>query len=94
MAKGSWEATDESSLLIPADKYRDLVTIQLISGDPVAIGIGEVAVYGEGMMLLSVGDYLGVNGYQAKEAISVICDTGKVAAGSFQTALPSSGREA
>jgi hypothetical protein len=94
MAAGTWSATATTSVLLAADAARDSVTLQLITGDPVSIGIGETVAYAGGLSLLAVGDFLQVSGWQARLAINVICDTANSATGSYETAIPTSGREA
>lgn len=85
MAKGSWSATDTSSELVAADVNRRSITLQLLAGDSMSIGIGEAAVFGEGGTMLVVGDFISLVRLQAGEAIYGICDTGKTADGGYQT---------
>jgi len=85
MAKGSWNALDTSSEVIPASEYRDKITVQLHSGDVTALGFGESAVYGEGILLMVAGDSVELAGALSRCAIHAVCNVGKVSSGGYQT---------
>ena len=76
MAKGNWAATDASTEIVPANEYRNHLTIQKTNLITVAIGIGEAAVAGEGIQLDNIGDCLMLEGAQATEAIYAIGNGG------------------
>lgn len=85
MAKGTWSATATTSTLVAADANRRTLVVQLVSGDPVSIGIGEAAVFGEGAGMIAEGDYISLGPNQAQQAINGICDSGNSASGGYQT---------
>lgn len=93
MASAAWSATATTSEMIAADASRGSITVQLLTGNPVTVGIDENAVYAGGLTLLALGDHITLTGLQAQKAIDVICDTGNSATGSYQTALPTYGQE-
>lgn len=84
MAKGSWSATDESSELVAANMYRGSVIIQLQSGNPTAIAFGELAVFGEGLLLKDVGDFVEVKEPLARLAVNGICNGAGSSNGGWQ----------
>lgn len=84
MDKGSWSATATSSELVAANEHRGSVIVQLTSGDPVSLAFGEAAVFGEGIQLRAVGDFMQVRGHQARLAIYGICDSGNSCSGGYQ----------
>lgn len=84
MDKGSWSATASSGKLVAANTYRGSVIVQLTSGDPTSLAFGEDAVFGEGIQLVSVGDFVEVRGHQARLAIYGICDTANSSSGGYQ----------
>lgn len=85
MAKGSWAATAATAELVAASMYRGSVIVQLQSGDPVSLAFGEAAVFGEGILLKDVGDYVEVKEPLARLAVNGICDSGNSADGGYQT---------
>lgn len=82
--QGSFSATAASSELVAASNDRGYVMIQLTSGDPMSLGLGEDAVFGEGIHLMVVGDFAIIRGHQVRGAINGICDTGNTAGGGYQ----------
>lgn len=84
MAKGSFSATATSSEIVAANEYREGVTLQFQSGDPVSYAFGEDAVFNEGLKATAAGDTVKVTGHLAREAINAICDTGETASGGYQ----------
>ena len=82
--QGSFSATAATSELVAANGYRGYVMVQLTSGDPVSLGLGEAAVFGEGIHLMVVGDFAIIRGRQAEKAINGICGAGNTASGGFQ----------
>lgn len=85
MAASNWSATAASSVIVAADDNRLYLTIQLLAGDPMSIGVGETATYGKGVTLVEVGDCVKIRGGAAKLAISGVCDTGNSATGGYQS---------
>ena len=85
MAKGTWAATEADSEVLAADASRTAVEFQHTSGTPIYLAFGEAAVFGEGMLLRSVMPYYQVTDSRAALAIHMICDTGLVAGGGYQT---------
>jgi len=84
MSASNFSATAAAADIVDEDWNRTSVLIQLLSGDPVSIGIGEDAVYGKGVTLLNVGDCVVIRGGDAKRTISAICDTANSASGGVQ----------
>ena len=82
--KGTWAATAVSSEILAANDDRLTVIIQLHSGDITALGLGEAAVFAEGLKLVSAGDFIEIKEHQARGAIYAICDSGNSSAGGFQ----------
>ncbi len=70
--QGSWSASVASSELVAEDEYRGSVTIQLLTGEPTSLGIGQDAVDGEGIQLRVPGDSVEIRGAQARDAINGI----------------------
>lgn len=84
ISKGSLSITATTSELVAANLDRGSVVIQLLSGNSVALGLGEAAVYGEGIHLVGIGSSVTIKGHQARKAINGICDTGLSATGGYQ----------
>lgn len=84
MAKGTFAGTATTSEVVAAGATRKSITLQLVTGSPTFVGIGEAAVYGEGVGMMTVGDFVTIGVHQAKLAINCICDTGLTSTGSFQ----------
>lgn len=83
--KGNWAATATSSELVAANEDRGSLIVQLTSaGDPTSLGIGEDAVFGDGVQLISAGDFVEIKGHQARLAVNGICDTGNSSSGGYQ----------
>lgn len=82
--QGSFSATAVTSELVAENDYRGYVIVQLTSGDPMSLGLGEAAVFGEGIHLMVVGDFAIIRGHQARLAINGICDAGNNASGGYQ----------
>jgi len=83
--KGSWSlSTGNSTLIVPADFYRDALFIQHAFGSTtqVALGIGEPAVAGKGIQLFTGASPVVVEGADARKAIYAI---GNGASGTWQT---------
>ena len=89
MANGTWAATDASSEVLAADVFRTSVELQFTSGSIMYIAFGEDAVYGEGLRLHFNSPYYKVDDKKAALGVSVICDTGGVAAGGYETVVVS-----
>lgn len=84
MAKGTFAGTATTSEVVAVGATRKSITLQLVSGSPTFVGIGEAAVYGEGIGMLVAGDFVTIGIHQAKLAINCICDTGLTSVGSWQ----------
>lgn len=82
--KGSWSASDASSEIVESNEYRGSVIVQLQSGDPTSVAFGEDAVFGEGIQLISSGDFIKMTGYRAGLSINAICDSGNTSNGGYQ----------
>ncbi len=85
MSKNAWSATAVSSIIVPALPNRARVFVQLFAGEPVCLGLGEDAVFGEGMKLGNALDWANITGPNAEKAIHAICDAGNSATGGSQT---------
>jgi hypothetical protein len=85
MAKGSWAATDASSIIVAADGYRGEITVQCTANGPVWLGFGEAAVAGQGLCLTEGGS-ITIDDHRAIKAVHAVCGTGATAAGGYQTA--------
>lgn len=88
MEKGSWSADATSVIGAPiiaanADD-RGSVIIQLTAGDPTSLAFGEIAVFGEGLQLVNVGDWIRVPGHLGRLAVYGICDGGNSSSGGYQ----------
>ncbi len=81
---GTWTATAVSSEIVPASNDRLSVVIQLTSGNNTQLGIGEDAVFGEGLQLTGTGSFIEIKGHQARMAINAICDSGNSSSGGYQ----------
>ncbi len=84
MVAGTWAATAASSVIVAASNNRDILILQLHSGDVTALAVGEAAVFAKGVKLYSVGDTVTLTGWMARQAIYGICDTALTAAGGYQ----------
>ena len=85
--KGSWSATDVSSLLVPANHNRERMAVQLRTGSEVWIGFGQAAVVGSGIGPTVAGSFVLLRGPLAGEAIYGICAGGNSATGGYQEDL-------
>lgn len=81
---GTWAATAEASEIVPANNDRLSVVIQLTSGNATQLGIGEAAVFSEGLQLVDAGDFIEIKEHQARMAIYAICDSGNSSSGGYQ----------
>ncbi len=77
MAKGNWAATSASAVIVAANEYRDILTLQKTNDTDVSLGLGEAAVLGEGVQMLVVGDVVTIYGYHARKAIYAIGNGGQ-----------------
>jgi hypothetical protein len=79
--KGAWDLTgiDISTLIVPADQYRDSLFIQhsIGSSTQVALGLGEPAVTGKGVQLFTGGSPVAIDGADARKAIYAIGNGGQ-----------------
>lgn len=70
---GSWTATGTSSIICPANYYRDHLFLQFeitnAGSDQVALGFGEDAVVGEGAQFFTGGSILIIHGPEARKAV-------------------------
>ena len=92
MAAHTWSIevgeVNVSKEIIAADKYRDELTIQLVTQnnigqDIVYLGFGEDAVIGEGIALGGKGCAVRILGAKARLAVNAICDD--VVSGGIET---------
>jgi hypothetical protein len=74
--KGKFTATSASTIIVPANKYRDHLIIQKLAGAAIALGIGEAAVLDEGILLTGKDSTVEVDGAAAAKAIYAIGNTG------------------
>jgi len=59
--------------ILPADRYRDELVIQLHSSGLVFVAFGENAVIDTGLLLGGIGDTVRVTGEKARNAVNAIC---------------------
>lgn len=85
--KGAFSASQVSSILVPANTYRDKLVIQMTSSDPCSLAFGEAAIFAQGVQLTTAGSVIIVTGALSRLAVYGICDTGLTAAGGYQEAL-------
>jgi hypothetical protein len=90
MSAYGWEiAAGVAEEILPADKYRDELLIQLYTSEfeeawiPVYLGFGEAPVIGSGVCLGNQGHSIRVIGAKARLAVNAIC--GGVAEGGIET---------
>ena len=69
MAKGNFTGTAASAVIVAADRYRDILVLQKTNGLPLALGLGEVAVDGEGIQLDRAGSTVRLVGHVARKAV-------------------------
>jgi hypothetical protein len=83
MISGKWEADGyEDVLLLAADEYRDILTIQILSAKgSVYLGFGTEAVVDESMLIVTPGDSVTVRGHLARQAIHAL---GSLSYGAYQ----------
>jgi hypothetical protein len=85
---GSWTATGTSSIIVPANAYRDHLFLQYEIAQPggvqVALGFGEDAVAGQGAQFYTGGSILTIHGPEARKAIYGLA-SGGTGTGYFQT---------
>jgi hypothetical protein len=74
--KGNFSATSASTIIVPANKYRDALLIEKTNATNIALGIGETAVAGEGIQLLAIGSTALIRGAAAAKAIYAIGNGG------------------
>ena len=87
--KGHNSVTAASSLIAPANVYRDKLVIQCLSvtGGSVSLAFGEPAQYGYGVKLLAANSVIAVAGALSRLAIYGICNTGQSAVVGYQENL-------
>ena len=81
MVSGAFVGTAASAELLPANEYREFITIQLQNDTDVSIAFGEAAVVGECLKLSNTGEAVTVRGWLAQKQINIIGDG---AAGAYQ----------
>ena len=84
---GSWTVGTASTMIVPANTYRDKLVIQMTSAQACSLAFGEAAVYAQGIQLTGAGKVVIVTGALAREAVYGICTTGQSAAGGYQENL-------
>jgi hypothetical protein len=84
---GAWSTTDASTLLVPANVYRDKLVIQMRSVNPCSLAWDETAIFLDGVQLRVAGSVIIVTGALARSAVYGICDTGLTANGGWQEGL-------
>jgi hypothetical protein len=87
--KGHASVTAVSSVLVPANYYRERLVIQLQGASPnnVALAFGEDAVYADGFRLTALTPIALVNGPMAREAVYGICTGAETATVGYQEDL-------
>jgi hypothetical protein len=89
---GSWSTTDASSLIVPANVYREKLVVQMRSSNLCSLAWDNgleagVAVFTQGVQLRIAGSVIIVTGALARSAVYGICDTGLTASGGYQEHL-------
>jgi hypothetical protein len=82
--KGSISVSTAVIEVVPADKHREKVTLQHLSGDNIYLGFDEDAVVEEGEFLTTLTIPLIIDGYRAPNAIFAICKTAEAGVLTFQ----------
>lgn len=77
----SWAATAVSAVIVPADPYRDHLTIQKTNATQIALGLGVPAVAGKGIQLINIDSSVYLYGSDAQRAVYAIGNGG---AGTYQ----------
>ncbi|MFA5186696.1 MAG: hypothetical protein WC551_09490 [Patescibacteria group bacterium] len=83
MISGRWEADDYvDAEIIPADGYRDILTIQLHSAKGcVYLGFGAAAVVDESLLVVEPGDSVTIRGHLARQSVHAL---GSLSYGAYQ----------
>jgi len=84
MISDGWAATAASSEIVPANEFRDSLTIQSYGDEEVCLAFGKTAVFTQGLTLQVSGDAVTVNGWLARLAVYAICDGGNICTGGYQ----------
>ena len=87
--KGHANMTNASTVIAPANYYRDKLVLQLqgSNANNVAIAFGEDAVYADGFRLTSVTPICMIVGAMAREAVYGICTGSETAVVGYQEDL-------
>jgi len=82
MISGSWTSGAASAQIIPASRYRDILTIQLHTAKgTVCFGFGTDAVIDASVLIVSPGDSITVRGHIARQAVYAL---GALGGGAYQ----------
>ena len=83
MISGRWDADGYVDVeIVPADNYRDILTIQLHSAKGcVYLGFGTEAVVDESLLIVSPGDSIAIRGHLARQSVHAL---GSLSYGAYQ----------